>query len=612
VKVIAGAILYSVFQSDKEIPRILTVPEIHKRLGIEQGNIYDYYHKYFKHDYKRVKKQAQIEKEKQQLASRKFIKHYFLGLKGLADLRLKIVDYFFNLLRKEGTDTSKILERFKRNILEKSGFVRELSLGENETLLKMLNHEDFHKYFLDLIKVVIYLISAAILHKKISANPNISIISKSLRNRNITLFLSKNGFPMVIADIYDHLKEKHFDFFPKRTHHKDFSGLSERQRYERALVIGAKIKIIIIRNIYNGKYFKDGKGQCPICHKEGLEINTDISRLEALEFHHKESSLKKDEFASRKLFLLFQNSLREPDFLEKLIKKMESEKVELICSNHHSIIHNKAYNNFKFLVNYAEIFSFDPQLIKLLIRVSVNSNPATKYLSMTEKMGVRRSIKSLIKKRYILEHLYNGKCPICQEINARRHLPAFDFHHLDDEKKSVDASYLLQSGGYSCSDIIKILERESGLFLCRNCHTLFKGISTDASLSREIYQSKIFFEKIAKDKVRLEQRAKHLKYSSFIQEPLKYNAPIFDRNIDYLFAIDDIVSTNQEATNNLIADYLSISRDAVKTAMRNQFFAPFIDIYYPYVKAEKRYSLTDYGKKALALLKYFRDYYSSI
>jgi len=45
--------------------------------------------------------------------------------------------------------------------------------------------------------------------------------------------------------------------------------------------------------------------------------------------------------------------------------------------------------------------------------------------------------------------------------------------------------------------------------------------------------------------------------------------------------------------------------------MRNQFFTPFIDLYYPYVKAEKRYTFTDYGKKALDLLRYFRDYYTS-
>ena len=44
--------------------------------------------------------------------------------------------------------------------------------------------------------------------------------------------------------------------------------------------------------------------------------------------------------------------------------------------------------------------------------------------------------------------------------------------------------------------------------------------------------------------------------------------------------------------------------------MRNPFFTPFIDVIQPYERAEKRYTLTDYGKKAVSLIRHFRDYFT--
>ncbi len=542
----------------------------------------------------------------------KYKKHYFTGLKGISRLRLKISLYFFKLIRNSGIEISKLISLFKKNILDNINLPKELTLEEREILIKMVKHKDFDKYFSDLAHTIVYLINSSILHKKIGAKPKVSHIAKALKKKNINLFHSQNVFPMTLTDIYDYLKSKYDDFFPERGGATEFTTQEKKKRWKKDIkdskIIGAKIKIYIIENIYNGRYIRDGKAQCPRCVNEKFIINTDISRLEALEFHH-EGVEKAKEYTVKQLFLLFQSSFGDPDFLEKLILKMESENIELICSNHHNLIHADYYNIFKHLINWEDIFSLESILINSLIRVSVNSYAKKRKYSMYRKNRIRYSIKAFIQKRYILEKLYNNICPICREINSKYFLPSFDFHHLDPENKTIEASSLFRSD-LSCSEIVKKLEEEQGIYTCKNCHSVCQDPNSLDVIQR-IYDDKAFVRKIIEDVNRCNKRTILLRYIPLIGAPLQKEFPLFDANLDYLFAIDEIISYNQEASNKLIANHLNVTNDAVRSAMRNPFFTPFIDVYYPYVKAEKFYTLTDYGKKALDLLRYFRDYYTS-
>ncbi|MFW9973501.1 MAG: hypothetical protein ACFFDF_25180 [Candidatus Odinarchaeota archaeon] len=150
--------------------------------------------------------------------------------------------------------------------------------------------------------------------------------------KNINFFQTSNSFPITLIDIYDYLKENYDEFFPERSS-IDFTTLEKKKQLtkhiEQAYIIGSRIKLYVIKNIYNGKYIIDGKGYCPECYESGFVINTDISRLEALEFNHK-SGNKIHEYTVKIFYNLFTQSYGDPHFLEKLIFKMESEKVELI------------------------------------------------------------------------------------------------------------------------------------------------------------------------------------------------------------------------------------------------------------------------------------------
>lgn len=539
---------------------------------------------------------------------RKYNKHYFSSIKGSKDLRFNISLYFFELIMKSNYETPVLINILKRN-LSNNNFNNHFSEADINLMQKMIQHNDFDKYLTDLGKIIRFLMNVAKNHKKIGATPNISHITTFLREKNINLFQADNVFPMTIAEIYDLLQNKNKHIFPKRGGKIEFTTKERKKRWKKnildAKIIGSKIKIYIIRNIYNGFYIQDGKAQCPLCRKEGLDINTDISRLKALEFHHKDK--KNEEYTARKLFLLFQKSYGNPNFLEKVISTMEKENIELICRNHHNLLHSKVFKNFKELINWTDLFSLDPILIHLLIHTSVHGYINKRKHLEGKTRNIRKAIVNFIKKRYILERLYNGYCPICQEINSKYYLPSFDFHHLDEDKKTIEASFLFGTN-LSCSEIIRNLEKEFGVYICKNCHGTYQWIN-DSDVVNRIYESEFFIEKVGKDIERYHKTASPLKYTPSIQDPLKKEIRISNRNIKYLFTLEDIINSGSKANNNSIASYLKISEDAVRAAMRNDVYSPFLAVSQSKKKSQKSYHLTEYGKKALKLMHYFKDYY---
>ncbi len=530
-------------------------------------------------------------------------KHFFTSLKGLKELRLKISEHFFELLRTSKIDPIDLVSLFKEDILKNKGFVKTISESEVEILQKMVKNDDFTKYFTDLSEIVRYLMNSVILHKKIGARPLISYISNALIKKGINLFQSGNTvFPKTIAEIYDYLQNKYSDFFPERG--------GSRKEYSDRLLIGLKIKLYVVQHIYNGLYFKDKKGQCPKCREQGFKLNRDLSRLMALEFHHSGDE-KEYEYTAMKLANLFENSLGDLNFLENLIHKMESEHVELICNNHHTIYHSSYFNIFKHLINWDQIFTLDSIQIHLLIRLSARSYSIKRKCSRKEVKGMRNAIESFLKKRYILELLYDGVCPICREFNIRDHLPAFDFHHFDESRKSLEAAFLFRSD-ISCSDIVKKLEAERGGYICRNCHTTFVFERKDQEIINKLYDDDTFRKLVNEDIKRLQDQFKFLKYDPSIGNPLGKDSPLFDQNIDYLFAIYEIIKSGNEATNKTIANYLNVSEDSVRATMRNELFNDFLEIEQMGEKSQKKYKFNKKGEITIELMSHFRDYYSAL
>ena len=99
-----------------------------------------------------------------------------------------------------------------------------------------------------------------------------------------------------------------------------------------------------------------------------------------------------------------------------------------------------------------------------------------------------------------------------------------------------------------------------------------------------------------------------------IREPLKKSYLVNDNIIRYLFAIYEITDRGIEASTGIISDYLGLSSRAVRHFFHDRYnlLNPFINIIQDKPRTLKKYSLTDYGKKTIALLQHFRDYYNSL
>ena len=614
LKVIAGAIAYATIQSEKDIPRLINGKEIVVKLNIKQGSVYDYYHNHLKHLYPRVKKQDQLEKENNKLKNRKYSKHFFTGIKGFKNIREIVALYFFEILKEVNVETVELVSCFKNNIINETDLPMQLTQDDIVILQRLSNHQDFDDYFSDLVEIIKYLILSSRMHKKIGANLIISYIANALMTRNVKLFQTSNSFPMTLIDIYDYLKENYDEFFPERSS-IEYTSLEKEERWaadnEQAYIIGSRIQLYVINNIYNGKYNRSGKSQCPECYKAGFTINTNFLRLRALQFNHIKGN-KIYSYTTKTFYNLFTQSYGDPFFLSNLISQMEAENVELLCTNHHNLLHAKYNKIFLYLINYNELFSLSPILIHLIIRESVNSFYKNKKIPEFKKR-VREAIIIDLKRKYIIDQVNCGVCPICNEFNTTEHLPSFHGHHFDESKKTNDTSYFFRLG-LSCQEIVGILKKETVGFICGNCHATIQYYK-DFNVLLRIYDDSDMVSKIIDDYESALDKFKILDDKNvMIREPLKKSYLVNDNIIRYLFAIYEITDRGIEANAGIISDYLGLSSRAVRHFFYDRYdlLNPFINIVQDRPKTLKKYSLTDYGKKTIALLQHFRDYYNSL
>ncbi|MFX1377299.1 MAG: hypothetical protein ACFFA0_15985, partial [Promethearchaeota archaeon] len=216
-------------------------------------------------------------------------------------------------------------------------------------------------------------------------------------------------------------------------------------------------------------------------------------------------------------------------------------------------------------------------------------------------------------KRYIIDTLYSGKCPICEEFLIKNHLPVFQGHHENEQYKKHEVSYLFRTG-LSCSEIVKILKAEHVGFICGNCHTVIQNLR-DFSILNQIYDNEEIINKIHDDYNRVLNKFKPIKDEySLIKDPFSKNPLINDNVIRYLFAINEISKSEQDINTNVLSDYLGVSSRAVRHFFcdRYNLLNPFINIWQKKPKTLKKYSLTDYGIKKIAVLQHFRNYYGSL
>jgi len=541
---------------------------------------------------------------------------------GFARIRNLISLYLFELIIDKNNKTHNIVSQLENDIKNNTNLPNQLTQEEILFLHSLMTkqREEFLKYFSDLTEVIRHLFGSCVVHKKIGALLIIKYIAKDLNSKGVNLSQNFVSFYESVKNIFDFLKKRFPNIFPIRS--RTEKGLSNKERHKKNIkyrrIVGNRIKIYIIKNIYNGIYFKNKLGKCPECEKEGLRLNTTLSRLKALEFHHTTAG-KEYSYTSNKLYHLFNNDRSNPEFLEDLIAFLESKKVRPICGNHHDAKTYKHFNYFRDFISWINlpkifpknIFALSPELIHTLIRISVDNHLKTKNLPLTHKDNIRIELARLLKKRYIIETFYGESCHICNEFSTKFYLTAFQFNHKDENKKTIKISKL--SKYLTCTEIIEILEKEEGGYLCSNCHTVLHN-NKYIPILHEIYDDKNIIKRALEDYNNARKKFKTITTKGIdIKNPLEQSIRITDGIENYLTAVYEISKSKQIVTNTSLCKYLGYSSNTIPL----KYFNRNEKILKQYVNINKAtrpttYSLTKKGLEAVNLMVYFKKYYKNL
>ncbi|NVM38578.1 MAG: hypothetical protein HWN81_23515 [Candidatus Lokiarchaeota archaeon] len=393
---------------------------------------------------------------------------------------------------------------------------------------------------------------------------------------------------MVLKD----LKKYKLEFFQLRKNIENFENKLvdkySRTESEEMSIRAFKKEFKIINEIYKGRF--NGKCTNPSC-------NVDFRKLPALEFHHNDPNLK---------------TVGWIELMHKkystIKKTLEQQDISLLCNNCHSLKDSKIYNKFKDLIMRKEIFDHSAKKIDNIIDKEIAS-----YLNINKSKRkasyLKHEIKRWLKKRSIVEQLFNGGCIACGETS----LPALQCHHTNPELKQNKWSVIARKW-----DIKKLIKdfflKEECIILCANCHAMIKSSNfknyvkfiLGSEYKREVltdynkleYNIKLFTFKIRKIKDNLG--------SLRIKDHLKLMIPKGDGWKKILIHIFYI--TQEKGINEININELSYSLNVSKKVVRVDLLP--ILLYKNYLKFKRKegnaflYNLTEKGQKfALIIIK---------
>ena len=314
----ATAIIYATSKSNKNMSNI-TIEKMSKLVGISNSVIFVTYKKWYENLAQRSDysfKDAHLRR------SRKLLSLHFIELLNSAEidlqrliLHLEKIDISKIILHLEKIDISKIILRLRAIFIDAG---KRLTQKEKHLLKQLTEREikeykdmgtnysnTFDKYFSDLVNIIKLLIISNKSHKIIGADFSVTDFVRFFMSKGINLFLTEGSLFNVIRDIFTFLRDtKYSDLFPAQIKSRKLSR-EDRTDNEQVTVIGSRIKLYILRYIYNGRYFDEENGIaiCPECKAEGFILNITSARLRAKEFHHKDVRL--EGYSSDKLYGLF-------------------------------------------------------------------------------------------------------------------------------------------------------------------------------------------------------------------------------------------------------------------------------------------------------------------
>ncbi|MFX1340545.1 MAG: hypothetical protein ACFFDK_18190, partial [Promethearchaeota archaeon] len=227
------------------------------------------------------------------------------------------------------------------------------------------------------------------------------------------------------------------------------SNVCKQCEIEQKIIRELSIKLNIIDNYYDGK--------CSRCCVSS-------TFLPVLEFHHPDPTIKESSW--RKL------KGRE---LLKILKTLQKEKVIILCRNCHTLLRAKFFLKYKDIILLENIFKQSIELLDHNLMRFIKNQPDIhekirknrNYITQTKYM-----IKNnWLKKRYIIEELFDGKCVGCRSVNVEKNLPSLNFHHLDPSKKDIIVKWQ-EINHLDLKEIFKLMRKEECVCLCANCHII--------------------------------------------------------------------------------------------------------------------------------------------
>ncbi len=166
-----------------------------------------------------------------------------------------------------------------------------------------------------------------------------------------------------------------------------------------------------------------------------FNCKVDINLLPALQFHHIKKHLKVKGAEWNKLRF-------KP--LKNILKSLDQQECILLCANCHAMRTASFFNQNKNAILTEKIEEYPWQ--------------------------IRGKINRWIRKKKIIEELYNGTCIKCQKIGIDK-LPVLNFHHRNPSRKETNFSADLRDIT-DIEKIKKILTEEDCICLCSNCHSI--------------------------------------------------------------------------------------------------------------------------------------------
>ena len=329
---------------------------------------------------------------------------------------------------------------------------------ENHDYKKLIDTNFFNKlreYFEDLVAIVGGLKA---IEEKYNTIQSINQLARELiQNKEVKSF-TFNGLnralSLIVDDLADSLPE--FELIRRKLFSEDdlielnrdyifqkYPNISPSDLAQVKMFVKERKLIEDLNKIYFGEDFKEEHRQ--VC----VECKREIINLPAVQFHHfGEKSTSWDVIK----FLPYQ------EILDKMIK----EKAFPMCVNCHEKKQAKLFEVFKDSIYKENLFKLNGAQIHKLINEDLKNK---------EKKRSKSKILAWVKKRLIIEQLYEGKCIGCDLICDKSTLPSFIFHHRTEKKSSIWSKMKTKS----LDEIYNWIKNDECVNLCANCHSLISA-----------------------------------------------------------------------------------------------------------------------------------------